>query len=441
MKGMKCRILGGLLAAGLLLGGCATTVEELYCLPRRSEDYNNLQSVMDKAMNGMSFCAPLSGDNQQSVQMADLTGDGVEEVIAFAKGSGEKPLKVLVFTQEEDSYRVMTTLETGGTGFDQVDYAQMDGVPGLELVVGCQISDQVPRNVTVYRFAQGQPEQLMNMNYRKYMISDLNADTQRDLLLLRPGALETDNGVAELYTFAGGAVERSAEVELSAPVNQLKRMLLGSLYGGQRAVFAASAVHEGALITDVFAMVDGMLTNVAVSSDSGTSVGTLRNYYVYSEDIDRDSEMELPSLITMHVKESRESSGGEYMIRWYSLASDGTQVDKLYTYHNYLEGWYLTLDENSAARLCVQSEGSGCYSFSLWDPSFETMEELWRIYVLTGDDRSAVAAGEGRFVLLKTDTVVYACQIQDVGLRLGIAQEQLAGAFHLVRKEWRTGEM
>ncbi len=441
MKYIKCRFLGTVMAASLLLGGCATTVDELYCLPRRSEGYNNLQSVMDTAMDGLSFCAPLSGDNQQSVQMADLNGDGVEEVIAFAKGSGEKPLKVLVFTQENEEYRVLTTLESAGTGFDQVEYAQMDGVPGLELVVGCQVSEQVLRNVTVYRFGQGQPEQMINMNYRKFLICDLNADTQRDLLLLRPGVLDTDNGVAELYTFAGGVVERSAETELSAPVSQLKRMLIGGLHGGQRAVFVASVVQESSLVTDVFAMVNGVLTNVSASSDSGTSVGTLRNYYVYSEDIDRDGEMELPSLITMHTSLTRSGNTGEHMIRWYSLAADGSQVNKLYSYHNYLEGWYLTLDANSAARLCVLHEGTGSYSFHLWDPGYEKMEKLWEISILTGEDRSAVAVEDGRFVLLKTDTVVYACQVADAGLRLGISQEQLVNSFHLVRKEWRTGEM
>ena len=57
------------LIAVLLLSGCSLyTVSELYCLPVRSEQYTNLQSVMNSAMSGMEYSAPVSGDNQQTVQ-------------------------------------------------------------------------------------------------------------------------------------------------------------------------------------------------------------------------------------------------------------------------------------------------------------------------------------------------------------------------------------
>jgi len=75
------------LCAALLLSGCAMrTVEEMYALPRRSEEYNHLQSAIDAAMDGLSYSAPISGENQQTVQSADLDGDGVDECLVFAAG-------------------------------------------------------------------------------------------------------------------------------------------------------------------------------------------------------------------------------------------------------------------------------------------------------------------------------------------------------------------
>jgi hypothetical protein len=66
-----------LLLVALLLCGCSVqTVDEMYAIPKRSEDYNDLQSAIDGAMVGLSYCAPLTGENQQPVQMADLNGDG-----------------------------------------------------------------------------------------------------------------------------------------------------------------------------------------------------------------------------------------------------------------------------------------------------------------------------------------------------------------------------
>lgn len=437
----KCCCMALALTLCAMISGCAMTVEEMYCLPRRSEGYDNLQTVMDPVMEGLEYAAPVSGHNQQTVQTADLDGDGTDEVILFARAEDEHPLKIFVFRREERGYALMSTIDSSGSGFEQVEYAQMDGHAGLELVVGRQVSDQVLGNVSVYSFHDGQPNQLMNANYRKFLICDLDADELGDLVVLTGTAQETEQSVAVQYTMVDGNAERSAEARLSCPVDQLKRIMVGRLHGGQMAVFVASTVDANTIVTDVFAMKDGVLTNVSLSSDAGTSVKTLRNYYVYADDIDQDGEMELPSLITMYAPLSRAESGGEHLIRWYAMTPEGGEVDKLFTYHNYLQGWYLDLSPESAELVCVTPEGTGSYRFGLWDRTGEHLTDLWCIDVLTGDDRSAVAAEDGRFVLLKTDTVVYACRLELGARELGVTQEMLTEAFHLIQSDWYTGEM
>ena len=438
------RILCGAVSAvlSLTLAGCVMTVDQMYVPPRRSESYKNLQAVMDASMTDLSYCAPIAGENRQSVQMADLTGDGIKEVVVFVKGSDEHPLKVLIFRLKNGEYEPLSVIEASGSAFDQVEYIQLDGQPGLELVVGCQVSDQVMRNLTVYRFAGGSPEQLMTVNYQKFLTLDMNVDGRGDLFVLRPGHTETDCGLVELYTAADGTVTRSAEVMLSQSVSQLKRIMTGSLHGGERAVFVASTVDAGTIVTDVYALVNGELTNVSMSSESGTSVKTVRNYYVYADDIDGDGELELPALIPMRLPmEGRSLEDREHLIRWYALGADGTEYNKRFTYHNYLQGWYMELDGELVDRLCVIAEDAGRFSFCLWDKSFTKLQKYWTVYVLTGEDRSNLAVEDGRFVLLKTDTVVYAAYMENVAREVGMNQESLIQRFFLIQSDWKTGEM
>ena len=94
---MKRKILGIgvlMLLLVLVLSGCfIKTVDELYALPKHSDEYNNLQQAIDQLMaQGAAYSAPVSGVNQQSVQLADLDGDGEDEAIVFLKTGGEKPL-------------------------------------------------------------------------------------------------------------------------------------------------------------------------------------------------------------------------------------------------------------------------------------------------------------------------------------------------------------
>ena len=117
------------LLMAMLLGGCAMrTVEDMYRVPRRSEDYNNLQSAIDSAMTGLEYAAPVSGENQQTVQMADLDGDGMQEYLLFARGKSEKPMHILIFRRNGQSYQLMERIETYLSEYDRhgTDHISVD---------------------------------------------------------------------------------------------------------------------------------------------------------------------------------------------------------------------------------------------------------------------------------------------------------------------------
>ena len=93
----------------LLFCGCEfRTVDEMYALPKRPDSYHDLQSAIDMAMSNLEYCAPKAGENQQTVQSADLNGDGEAEHIIFAKENAQQPLRILIFQKQSD--KVNTTL-------------------------------------------------------------------------------------------------------------------------------------------------------------------------------------------------------------------------------------------------------------------------------------------------------------------------------------------
>ena len=437
----KRMILALLLATVLLLSGCSLrTIDQMYCLPKRSESYQDLQRVIDQAMVGKEYSAPLSGENRQTVQLADLDGDGEQEYLLFARSSSENPLQILIFGRVEGEYVLIDTVDGSGSYFDMVEYIQMDEKPGLEMVVGRQLSDQVLRSVSIYSMRDGSAQQLVSTNYTKFLTCDLDVDGQSEVMVLRPGLSETDNGVAELYTMVNGNVERSNEAVMSGPTDRLRRIILGKLHGGQPAVFVGTTVEESALITDIYALVDGHFTNVSLSNESGTSVQTLRNYYVYAEDIDNDGEVELPDLITMRSMESERNLSRRYLIRWYAMAVNGSEITKMHTYHNYVGGWYLELDAAWASRISVVHRDNAC-DFYLWDSKNQQADKVFTVYALTGQDREEQAVTENRFVLHRSESTVYAAHMEVASGLMEISREDMIAGFHLIRQDWKTGEM
>lgn len=421
------------------LTGCMQTVDEMYRIPKRSDAYNNLQSSIDAAMAGLTYCAPLSGENQQNVQMADLNGDGIQEYLVFAKSTAEHPLRILVFEKREGEFINTQTVECNGSAFDQVEYVNMDSNSGLEIVVGCQLSNQIIRSVSVYTMKDDELIQLMSAQYSKFLTVDFNNDNQKELFLLRPGEVETDNGVTELYCMKNGSIERYNEATMSQPVDKLKRVITGKLDGGDTAVFVASTVGEAALITDIYTVVDDTLQNIAFSNETGTDVQTLRNFYIYADDIDNDTVVELPSLIPMKPMEDMAYTDQHQLIRWYAMTSDGTEVTKIYTYHTFVGGWYMQLDSDWAQRLVVKNTGMQ-YEFHIWDEGYKSTRKVFTISALTAQNREEQALTENRVVLHKTDSTVYAAQMEDDAKHFGITEQSVSYGFRMIEREWKTGE-
>lgn len=439
---MKKKILFLVLTlTALLLTGCAMqTVEEMYAVPKRSAEYSSLQFAIDAAMVGRTYAAPVSGDNQQSVQMADLDGDGVEEYLVFAMANSDKRLQVLIFRQEEDgACSLWEVIESSGAAFEQVEYIHFDQVPGCELVIGSQVSDQVLRSVSVYSFSKGTAEQLLLVGYSKFLTCDLDGNDRKELLVLRPGEAEATRGMAVLYSSRGGQIERSVETELSKEVTHIRRITASKLQDGTPAVFVASSVDEKAIVTDIFALKEGKFTNISFSTEADTSIQTLRNFYVYAEDIDEDGVLELPSLLTMKAVSHWEDEEEKFLLRWFAMDLDGREVDKLFTFHYYVGGWYVQLDKEWASRVSVE-QGSGVYIFYMWNESYQEATPLFTIYVFTGGTRDEDAVKDGRFAVYRTEGVAYAGKLEPAAAEYGITEEYIINSFRLIRKDWRAGE-
>ena len=429
---MKQKLIAIFLLLAFALTGCyAFGADDLYALPQRSRVYRELQTAVETALGSGSYSAPLSGANRQAVQQADLDGDGVEETLVFCKMEGERPLKVLILRRVEESYELACTLEGDGTAFDSVQYSQIDGEPGLEVLLSRRIGEQVQEFLSIYTLTDGSAVELMSSGYTAYTVLDLDGDQLSDVFVLRANA-DGLRANAELFRFRDGELRKDAETNLSTGADSVKRILTGQIAEGVPAVFVASAYDENKLITDVFSLVNDSFENITQNDESGQSSETVRNYYVYSTDIDNDGVIELPNTLPLPALEGDAGSENQYRIVWYNLSPDGTRTDKMSTYHSFAEGWFLYLPETWCQDLCVTKSrtenGLAGTELSLLEVD-GTRTPLATIYALTGDQARRRSEEDGRFLLTQRGDVCYAALIAPES---GLDQEQLTARFSFI---------
>ena len=437
---MKYKRIAPLLLVLLMLTGCYSfNSMELYALPQRSREYRELQTAVETALGSGSYSAPLAGANRQVIQQADLDGDGLDETLVFCKMEGERPLKVLILRRTEDSYALAWTLEGDGTAFDSVQYAQIDGQPGMELLISRRIGEQVQQFLSVYTLTDGAALELMSSGYTAYTVVDLDGNQRSDIFVLRANS-DGPRAYAELWRFQDGELRKDAEASLSTRAEDVKRMLTGDVAPGVPAVFVASAYDESNLLTDVFALSGNSFTNISQNAESGQSAQTVRNYYVYSTDIDGDGLIELPNTLPLTAQAGDPASENQYRIIWYNLNPDGSRTEKMSTYHNFGEGWFLYLPEAWCQELFVTKNraenGPAGTELSLLGPD-GTRSPLVSVYVFNGEQALSMSRADGRFLLTQRGDVCYAALLNEAA---GLEPEELKARFSLISIDLLPGE-
>ncbi len=416
-----------------LLSGCSLrTMDQLYCLPERSDSEKDLQAVIDEAMEDLSYSAPAYGENRQVTQKLDLDGDGVDECLVFAEDNSETPLKILIFCQLASGYMLMDTIEGYGFSFDFVEYAQIDGQPGLEIVVGRQVGSDAVRSVSVYRFASGRSRQLLNVSCVKSLVTEVDRSGRQALVLLSAGETEESSGLLSLYRMDGEQMTKTAGISLSRNAYEIQRMQLGKLLDGSSAVFLSADNPDGSTENAVLILDDTALYTLR----SGDTVPSLGGYSIYPYDLDEDGVMELPSPIPMsaHPQQQRQ----QYFIQWSCLSSGGTFQDKLFTYMNYTQGWYICLEPDASDSLTVVTDHDSCSIYGLEDG--QAPVRLLTVYALTGSDRETLVLQGPYTVLYKSESVIYAAVFEADAVRYGFTAKSLRENFYMLRTNRSTEE-
>ncbi len=433
-----------ILAAAVLLiltfSGCLNDrMDELFTLPRPSQEYLNLQDAIDGVLaTGMVYSAPAGGSNRQSVQLWDFDGNGVSEAVAFFSGTGDNPLKLYVFKKNSDDvYVPALILEGEGTGFASVDYSDLDGDGWLEIVISRRISSEL-RMLRVYSVRDFLPTPLTTADYSEYVVADLIGAGTSQLYIFRHDAADM-TGSVEMVTFSPDGDTDSVSAPLSEGMESIQYIKRGTLQRGRTALFVDGTWSAGGVVTDIFTAEEGTITNVTRDAEGGASLATVRDQAFYSRDIDGDGVTEVP--LTREIESSGETV--YRLIDWTCYDAAGHAYQRLTTYHNRTDGWFFILPEEMSKKVRVRRDdripGERAVIFSVADGEEQT--DVLVIYSLTGENREAKSVRDGRTALRSEDEVIYACKILPGAEVLGgvLDMAYVKSSFRLIYSEWGTG--
>lgn len=431
----------------LLLGGCTfPSGDDLLAAPRPSTNYQTLQvELEDLLASGVSYTAPTGGENRSSIQLVDLDGDGVEEAIAFFRGSTSATsnnFQIYIYKRQGDQYVCTGTVEGQGTAVQSVDYPVItpDGRRGM--VVTWRLTGDGTGALTMCDFDNAcVPGVLLETEYSAMELTDLTGDGARDLLLLT-----TDPGgrrVARLYQYQDDELLLAGEAATSPETVSVERMRSGRVQMNQPAVFAEERMASGVgLTTDIFVYNNDTLINLALDGEDSITRSTYRPVSVYATDINADGITELPRAVLMAGYTDAAASDAVFMLDWHVYSVDRPPVAVATTYDNISDGWRLNIDSAWHDRITAAKttdSGLSSVTFSEYISAGQQIP-LFTIYTATGSTREYYAGRSDLLQLGESAQAVYFARIADDAEQsaLAISEQDIKNGFSLVKQDWNN---
>ena len=444
---MKPKRITLVLAALLMLSGCTfPSGDDLLAAPKPSTNYQTLQAELEaRIASGVSYTAPAEGDNRSSIQLVDLTGDGVEEAIVFFRGATSatsNDFEVYVYRKEDDRYVCTGSVTGKGTAIQSVDYPAItpDGRRGM--VISWKLAGDGTGALTVCDFGENDaPGVLLETEYSAFELTDLTGDGAKDLLLMTTAP--DGKRVARLYEYRSGALNMLGEAATSAETVSVERMQSGRVLDEHAAVFAEEKMASGVgLTTDIFVYNEETLLNLALDGEDSISRSTYRPVSVYSKDINGDGVTELPRAVLMAGYTDAAASDAVFMLDWYAYSVDQPPQLVTTTYQNISDSWSLWIDPVWHDRItATKAADSGLSAVTFYEYVGSGGQiPLFTIYCATGSNREYYAGRTDLVQLGQSAQAVYFARIAEESAQSSLALdgETLKSRFTLVKQDWNN---
>ena len=433
-----------LLLALLLPSGCSfPSGDDLLAAPRPSTHYQSLQIELERLIaSGVSYTAPTEGENRSSVQLVDLNGDGVDEAIAFFRGSTaatSNNFQVYVYHKQQDQYICTGSVEGQATAVQSVEYPVITPEGRRGMVITWRLTGDGTGALTMCDFDErGAPGVLLETEYSAMELTDLTGDGARDLLLMTTDP--EGRRVARLYQYADDELLMAGEASTSPETASVERMRSGRLPDGSAAVFAEERMANGVgMSTDIFVFTGGALTNLALDSGDSVTRSTYRPITAYATDINADGAIELPRAVLMAGYTDAAASDAVFMLDWYAYSIEHAPVRVATTYENISDGWRLAIDADWHERItAVKTTENNLSEVMFYEYRNGRQIPLFSIYAATGATRVYYAGRSDLIQLGESRQAVFFCKIAEEAEDswLTIRAEDITDKFSLVTQDW-----
>lgn len=426
----------------VVCSGCSqlsNRTDELLVAPRLSGEFSVIQKALEASINGKyTLKYPSEGDYRSAFILSDLDSDGNPEGVAFYGTSVENTLTmhIAVIDSADGQYRVSCEQSLAAADVEQVQLCDIDGDGVSEILVGWNIYGSVDKKLSVYEYTGSSLIPVIEEPYTAFLTYDMNNDFLPDLLKVNLNLSES-TCLAVAYSFSKDGLSVIGTANMDGGISSLGELKLSKLSSGMPFVYVDSVKGSG-MLTEVLYYAGEKLHAPFYNAETRETTLTFRPASVPSRDIDGDGNVEFPILQAFPTVPGSEENSTAYITRWSSFDPGTGLTDKQWALMNYNDGYYLNIAPQLCEKITVirATERRERLFFAYQHDTGETGTLLLSIRTVVNSAWNVgVYAESGYTAALSTDTLTYAVRYTEEGKALGLTPEYIAANLKILKEE------
>ncbi len=430
------KILAVLLAV-LMLSGCTflgAETDSLLVPPKPGgELYEIREALLSSVKENFTLKYPSAGENRSAIIQQDINGDGKDEAVAFYSTVKENfvSMHINYIRKADGKWHSAGSFKCVAAGVDTVEFADLNGDGIKEIIVGWSIYGNIDKMLGVYSVSDGKLVQKINQSYTNYLTADLNNDGENEVFTSHLTFSDTPTATANMFILDADNNVQISTASLDSTVSGYSAPVVGKLPNGNTAVYLDAIKGAGA-ITEVLEVDNNTLKN-ALMNEQGIVADTYRTTGAVVRDIDGDGIYEIPTVRLITAGD--EMSEGVYRTDWHTV-QNAELILKYSTVMNYNDGYFVILPEKWLGKITVTRDTSNrIRSFLRLDEetgnSADMLVRVQATAVTKGEKENAVVAGAT--LIAETAELKYYATIGKYKGEESVSAEEFKQYFKLIK--------
>lgn len=305
----------------LSLVGCdvnLSSVDILMRPPKLSGENRLLQQTFESTVansESVVMKTPISGEYRSSYLMYDLDNDTVNEALVFyADPIKDNFAYVSIFNFKDDVWSLVSTIKGRSEEVYEVDFADLNGDGNLEILISWSsllssdtlanagVSVTNDRTLSIYSYDGKTTSLIKSEPYTKLLVEDINNDNSDELFILNISLNNQEKvTIGRVLSFDSSyKIQKDVSCNLAGMLDVYN--IVCDSYTVENEVhsriFVDGSISETGIITEIIDICNSTFEITLPFYESNVSAQpiTLRDSRIFSQDIDNDGLIEIPTL-------------------------------------------------------------------------------------------------------------------------------------------------